>query len=30
LLYCMQEQCAKPAYRYHAQCINLRRNGDIR
>jgi hypothetical protein len=30
LLYCLQEQCAKPAWRNHAQCNELRRRGDIR
>jgi hypothetical protein len=30
LLYCLQEQCGKPAWRNHAQCAELRRRGDIR
>jgi serine/threonine protein kinase len=30
LLYCLQEQCAKPTWRNHAQCNELRRRGDIR
>jgi hypothetical protein len=30
LVYCLQEVCSRPNLRYHAQCIELRRNGDIR
>jgi serine/threonine protein kinase len=29
LLYCMQDQCSKPALRNHPQCNQLRRSGDI-
>lgn len=29
LLYCMQDQCSKPALRNHPQCNELRRSGDI-
>jgi len=29
-LYCMQEACARPAQRNNAQCVALRRSGDIR
>jgi hypothetical protein len=30
LVYCLQEVCSRAGLRYHAQCIELRRNGDIR
>jgi non-specific serine/threonine protein kinase len=29
-LYCMQEACARPTQRNNAQCVALRRSGDIR
>jgi serine/threonine protein kinase len=29
LLYCLQDQCSKPALRNHPQCNELRRSGDI-
>jgi hypothetical protein len=29
MLYCMQDQCSKPALRNHPQCNELRRSGDI-
>lgn len=30
LLYCLQEQCERASQRNHAQCVELRRRGDIR
>jgi hypothetical protein len=30
LMYCLQQQCAKPSWRDHSQCRELRRRGDIR
>jgi Protein kinase domain len=30
LLYCLQQQCAKPGWRNHSHCNELRRRGDIR